>query len=134
MVIWIKPLRIILALPYNKERNVLVQLDADWGFDPKLFDDNYLRSRFNPPSDRQPPAGGVARHWLNEPERWKWMGWINWQCNLGPGAVAYQQFQNGKIIGSLRSDIKGNDGQLYAILNDGKWNLLEALNKAKSCI
>src|SRR4030095_1630068 len=67
-IIWIKYLLTIYVIPSDPERRVIRQPDPTWG-GPDLFDDEKLKVLFNTPSDKLPPHGGVANHWLRYPDR-----------------------------------------------------------------
>jgi hypothetical protein len=132
MIVWVQPLRTIFALPYNPETKVQVYLDADWSYDLKLFDEKYLKSVFKVPLGKLPPNGGVARAWLSQPSSWEWIGWRTWQCTM-LDYVMYQEFENGKIMGAMRASPSTNDGQIYAVLNDGTWKTLGTIEAPAPC-
>lgn len=132
-VIWIKSLLTIYVLPDdNASRPVIPQPDAAWA-PPEFFDDAKLRAMFGTPEDKLPPQGGVAYHWIRDPERWKWIGWRQWYCRF-LDEVFYQEFNSGIMIGLLHAAPMRNEGQIIVVLNDGRWFARDAKATAPDCV
>ena len=132
-IIWINPLRTIYYLPdNNEERKVTPQLDAAWA-PPELFDDSKLRPLFATPDDKLPPHGGVAYHWLKEPDRWKWIGWRRWYCRFFD-EIFYQEFDSGVILGPFHASPTRDEGQIFTILNNGRWVERQARVNDPDCL
>lgn len=110
------------------------QLDPDWPDEGKYYVDADLRKMpmfSHIPKRLYPPHGGIAKHWRDEPDRWKWIGWRQWHCDLY-GLVSDQKFENGWIIGVLRVSQTRNAGEVIVLLNDDKWIPVQA-NSAPNC-
>jgi len=132
-IIWIKPLLTIYYLPdNNEERKVTSQQDTAWA-PPELFDDSKLRPRFATPDDKLPPHGGVAYHWLKEPDRWKWIGWRQWYCRFFD-EIFYQEFDSGVMLGPFHASPTRDEGQIITILNNGRWVARQAPVNAPDCV
>jgi hypothetical protein len=85
----------------------------------KWHDYKWLQTYF---SMEKPPQGSMAYAWDKDPDHWKNIGEMVWQC----GAihhVIYQDFKGGRIIGIFRGDdiVTNDTGAIFILLNDGTW-------------
>ncbi len=130
-VIWVG--REFYVLPTDRDRKWFDQPDPEWSADPRFYDDEKGRALFHTPKDKFPPYGGVANHWLIDPAKWSWIGWRKWHCSIDPDQIRSQQFENGIVFGIYRSSPLADDGQMFAVFNDGTWRPLEASVSAPKC-
>jgi hypothetical protein len=134
-VLWIKPLMTIFVLPKDtkdKGGKLIRIRESSWATDSDLFDEQKARIIFNTPADKYPPHGGIANLWRADPERWKWLGWMEWQCRF-MGTIYYQQFQNGTVLGKFRAHPTQDEGQITAILDDDTWRTLSVSKQVPKC-
>jgi hypothetical protein len=131
-VLWIKPLLTIFVLPKVPAHKVVRYQETSWATDSDLFDEEKARIIFQTPADKHPPHGGIANLWRADPERWKWLGWLNWHCRF-TGKIYYQQFDGGTVIGVFRLHPAQDDGAIFAVLDDGTWRVAHALSQAPQC-
>jgi hypothetical protein len=134
-ILWVRSLLTIFVLPTDGPSRTTWQVnDTDWSKDPKLFDDNWLRSQFTEiPADRYPPHGGVAYYWLQNPAQWKVIGWRKWYCRFY-SQIRYQQFENGTVFGNFHLNPDEDAGQIFVLFKDGSWFSRLALSPAPSCL
>lgn len=84
---------------------------------PNLTDvEIHRRLKLKP--DQNPPRGGVARRWLNDPRNFGWMGGAYWYTRYENGELSYQRFQNGIIAGPIRSEPDRGSGRIFVYFND----------------
>jgi hypothetical protein len=136
-VLWIKPLMTIFVLHKNDHKkdqgNKLTRYrKSSWATDSDLFDEEKARTIFRTPADKHPPHGGIANLWRTDPEHWKWVGWLEWQCRF-LGKVYYQQFENGIVLGTFRAHPTQDEGQIIAILDDDTWRPLNVSQQVPKC-
>jgi hypothetical protein len=112
--------------------------EPDWGNvikrDSEWRDDKWLRHRFPPPKDFNPPYGGVAVLWARDEKYWKRIvGYRDWHCSLD--SIYYQEFDHGKIIGSFpKHSSDKTDSVLFILTKDHRWDLQEyGTLKPSSC-
>jgi hypothetical protein len=62
------------------------------------------------------PSGGVAKRWLTDPAKYRWIGCERFSNGFNPGEISYQRFDHGIIIGPGRTNIEERDnlGKFYA--------------------
>jgi hypothetical protein len=64
----------------------------------------------------------VAAQWELHPEDWKWIGWRKWHCYLFDDLEdlpAYQEFEQGLVIGGLRPILKDpSEAEMFILFND----------------
>ena len=85
-------------------------------------DDSALRDEFDTPVNRLPPQLGVAAHWRRDPDKWSWIGWLEYSCGFPERSLSYQKFQNGIVMGIFRLSPEVDDrGLIYIIKDDGTW-------------
>jgi hypothetical protein len=79
------------------------------------------------PLPLEPPIGGIARLWLQNPDAWKWIGWRRWGCTTHDGRIKYQEFDQGYIIGPVpasEDSIGTQNGQLLVLERGGAYRAL----------
>jgi hypothetical protein len=69
------------------------------------------------------PQGGMAKWMYDDPQKWKPLGKLKWQCQLG-SQVFRQDFERGAmIIGPFRLDPKQQEGAVFVLFpDDSKFN------------
>ncbi|HEY4407013.1 MAG TPA: hypothetical protein VGN55_20395 [Xanthobacteraceae bacterium] len=131
-VIWIKPLMTIFVLPKDPGRKLVRYQETSWATDSDLFDEEKARAIFQTPIGKHPPHGGIANLWRNDPEHWKWLGWLDWQCRF-LDKIYYQQFENGVVLGTFRAHPTQDEGQIIAVLDNGGWRSVSQSDNVPKC-
>jgi hypothetical protein len=133
-IVWVKSLYTILILPTVPTRKVIWQEDTNYAKEKNYFDDNWLKTQFpGVPADRDPPHGGVAYYWLQNPGQWEWIGWRRWYCRYFH-QIRYQQFENGTVFGIYRSDENNDAGHIFVVMSDNSWLMKPVRTAAPKCI
>jgi hypothetical protein len=70
--------------------------------------------------------------WKGDPEHWKWLGWLEWQCRF-LDKIYYQQFENGIVLGTFRAHPTQDEGQVIAILDDDTWRTRSVSKQVPKC-
>jgi hypothetical protein len=135
IVIWIKHPRSIICV---------VPKDADSGhtsfceYDPIPAEPIYntdsekFRAMFpDLPEKKLPPFGSIAKHWLRDREKWRWVGYVDQECILA-GPSYYWELSNGWIIGVFRLGRESSDGEIFSITNGGKSSVQRTVNASDS--
>jgi hypothetical protein len=118
-VIWLEPFLAFYVLPNDPKQKWINQPDRLWIVSSKEVD---LRKEFRPPANRNPPYGGIIDQWRAAPERWKWMGFIEWHCIFGASQISYQRYEKGIVVGPFHIVEAKNKGRLFLIKDDGTWS------------
>lgn len=134
-VVWLRELNMHFLLPLDQSnRKAVRQIDADWDLGREWYEEDRLRTKFNPPQGKLPPKGGFARHWDRDPQRISWIGWRLWDCVYrGEKQFFYQKFEHGIIMGPLHLTKQSNDdAQYFLIRDDGTWAHWSASKSVKA--
>ncbi len=67
---------------------------------------------------KSPQNGNLAFTWNKNPEHRETMGWMEWVCPSTPN-VMFQDFENGRIVGSSRGTLHNDIGMIYILLTVG---------------
>lgn len=119
-VIWIN--NRLYKLPLATDRRVEVVNDAHFNNDPRMAYDDHVSTIIEMPHGKKPPHYGVAVHWQNDPENWKWIGGRIFDCGFKPSAFHVQDFEKGMVVGVFKKSIINNtQGQIFIIFNNGEW-------------
>ncbi len=72
----------------------------------------------NRPPGLEPPYGGIAQLWIENPEQWKPIGYREpWLC-FG-SSVYYQQFENGIVVGPFTWQEREPQGVYFLLFDNG---------------
>ena len=128
VVIWIERERVFYGLRIDRSSTVIA--DAVWCDEPwcqKDANPREIKRRTGTESCKRPPVGGVAYNWtyLN------WLGCQQEDCYFS--GVSYQLFENGVVLGPLRTGRKHPEGIEYIIREEGKWRALAIGRSAPEC-
>jgi hypothetical protein len=80
-------------------------------------DYKWLQDHF---STDKPPQGSMAYALDRDPDKWRNIGELEWQCVATPHVV-YQDFKRGRLIGIFRAELYDDTGTIYILFNDGTW-------------
>jgi hypothetical protein len=123
---------IIFVLPKSPDRKLIRYRESSWATDSDLFNEEKARIIFGTPANKHPPHGGIANLWKGDPEHWKWLGWLEWQCRF-LDKIYYQQFENGIVLGTFRAHPTQDEGQVIAILDDDTWRTRSVSKQVPKC-
>ncbi len=136
IVVWIKdPQSLVCVVPKDAGagHSAFCENDPFWTPDPIYYGNSEkLRAKFlDLPEDKLPPGGGIAQHWLRNPEKWQWIGYVEQECELD-SSLYYWRLSNGWIIGVFRYNDKNPTGEIFSISEEGKSSSLATAN-ASDC-
>lgn len=147
MVIYVEELLTQYVLPLDgPDRHWKPQPDPAPEIRRKYFDDEEVRKLLHLPPSCLPPIGGTARFWEKDPGQWRWVGCRMWHRlyqrsqfqGQFPGRpfrpVVFQIFQNGKLIGRLRSNTQTEQAEVICIMDGGNWFPVELADKPASSV
>jgi hypothetical protein len=134
VVVWIYyPQSLICVLPRGGSvHRAFCEDDSGMGNNP-LYGTNSPRFRAifpGIPDDKLPPLGGVAKHWLEHPDKWKWIGFVEQECQLD-GPSYYWRLSNGRTIGVVRLQFDNDAGQLVSFGDDGSYSSRRTIPSSK---
>lgn len=130
MVVALLPVQDIFIFPKDRVRKGTRYHYAATDDARKWWDDVFLRSRFRPPKDKNPPEFMVAQAWEATPDQFKWIGWREWSCPFALDKFYYQIFENGIIFGVLPTSETLGSSQIFTFLNTGEWSSIQPIDKA----
>jgi hypothetical protein len=133
VIIWLQTQLTIFAFPRDQNRDVMIQPDPAWPDQAKYYDPAEGKKAFPfcAAKELYPPVGGIAAHWLADPNSWEWVGCREWHCAFH-NVVFDQKFEHGWIVGPVRVSETRNAGELIILLNDKRWYRF-AVSKAPDC-
>ncbi len=130
VVVWIAEPRAILCViskvPSDGRSFCEDEIDRDY---PSMYQGNSkkFRSMFEKiPDNMLPPSGGAANHWLRNPQKWSWIGFVEHECVLTHPAY-YWRTHAGQIVGPFRISYNSKDGELFAVSDAGKVSTINSV-------
>lgn len=101
------------------------RLHRDWTDQAWLNSHDWMGDGSRPSDGLRVPDGGIAKLWVDRPERWRPIGWKDWDCgHARKFDVCYQEFEHGYIIGLLRSRPEYDDPLIFVLVGkdgDQRW-------------
>ncbi|HWR34925.1 MAG TPA: hypothetical protein VN622_03515 [Clostridia bacterium] len=123
VALWMMGVNVLYLLPTDGAGENFKEIaDPVWTDDKRHYEDSWLRTKFPECSDKLPPWGGIASHWLSRSQDLEWIGCRKWQCTYKDSSIISQRFEHGMMVGTVHISPKHSKvGNVYVLFDDHSW-------------
>lgn len=118
-IIWVRSLSRIYQLPTDPKHGSVCYVH-DNAPDNGYHDEDKVRKLLGLSPDFNPPLGGVAYAWQQDPDSWSWIGQCLSRFQLSGDNLVIQHFENGLMMGGIPH--RGGTAVVW-LVDGGRWSL-----------
>ncbi|MDF3904706.1 hypothetical protein [Paracoccus sp. AS002] len=120
-LIWIRSLNRIYQLPHDPKHGQVCYVHDGAPDTGGYHDEDRVRKLLNLPPNFNPPLGGVAYAWQQDPASWSWIGQCLSRVLLSGDALVIQHFENGLMMGGI--PYRGGTAVVW-LVEGGRWSII----------